>query len=395
MGLQAKESSSSVNSPGENRHMPQLDSLRALAVFAVMIEHYIPGSDLVRGNVPFGELGVRLFFVLSGFLITGILMRCRPPLEMGAQSLGGVLGNFFARRFIRLMPVYNVYLSAFALMMPDARQYLGQFALYLQNFLFAAQPEVFAKFLAHFWSLAVEEQFYLVWPFVILLTPRASLAWVVGLLALAGPLFRAGGLWAGFAPHSITMMMPAHFDTLALGGLFAVLDRGDASDRAFGARLARLGLPVGLALTIVTTVAQERGSQVFGTILGELGMGLLFLWVVTGAARGFGGVGGLVLNAAPLRYLGKISYGLYVYHFNVPWLIREKVAPALQLTLPEEPWMRLPIFALVTVMIAALSWQFVEKPLNQLKDRFPYFTPTSRQLPRVARLPAQAKDQAT
>src|SRR3954464_9078636 len=86
--------------------LPQLDSLRAIAVVAVLVEHYIPD----RGNIPFGPLGVRLFFVLSGFLITGILFRNRQDVDRGTQSAGHLLRNFFARRFIRLMPVYYVYL---------------------------------------------------------------------------------------------------------------------------------------------------------------------------------------------------------------------------------------------------------------------------------------------
>jgi peptidoglycan/LPS O-acetylase OafA/YrhL len=107
-------------------------------------------------------------------------------------------------------------------------------------------------------------------------------------------------------------------------------------------------------------------------IFGELGMGLVFAWVVTGAASGFRGLAGKVLEWSVLEYLGKISYGIYVYHFNVPGLVRYKLAPRLGIPLPESPWLRFPIYAAVTVLIASASWRWMEKPINRLKNRFAY-----------------------
>jgi peptidoglycan/LPS O-acetylase OafA/YrhL len=352
------------------RYKPQLDSLRTLAVFGVMIEHYIPGSDWIRGHIPCGALGVRLFFVLSGYLITGILFRSRLRLDASDQSLKKILKNFFARRFIRLMPVYYVYLLAVALTMPFARPYLWAFVLYLQNFLFAARPELFAKMLAHFWSLAVEEQFYLTWPFIILLVPRRYLLATVSVFIVAGPLSRIVGLAAGFLPLQIDLMMPSHFDTLGLGGLLAILQLGDANDRNWGERLTKLGLFIGAPLTVASIVAEDLQFGEFKLIFSELGMGLLFSWVVVRAADGFQGVIGGVLNFEPLQYLGKISYGLYVYHFNVPGLLRDKIAPHLGIDLPESAWLKLLIYACVTVVLASASSQWLEKPINRLKTQF-------------------------
>lgn len=361
-----------------DQHMPQLDSLRAFAVFVVLIEHYIPGSDPVRKYIPFGTFGVRLFFVLSGYLITGILFRCRARLESGEQRLGSTLKSFFARRFIRLMPVYYVYLAAIAIAMPFSRQYIWAFALYLQNFLFAAQPDVFAKLLAHFWSLAVEEQFYVTWPLVVLLVPRRQLVPTLAAFVVAGPVTRAAGLLLGYLPLQIDMMMPSHFDTLALGGVLAVLQSGTQSERAQGARLTSWGLRLGAPLTIASVVALDQGMVELWTLLAELAMGLLFVWVVSRAASGFGGTTGKVLEANVLQNLGKVSYGIYVYHFNVPWLLRELAAPRLGFTLPDGVWARFPIFAIVTVAIAAGSWHLMERPINRLKNRFPYTVPRTQ-----------------
>lgn len=360
-----------VVSPERPRHMPQLDGLRALAVFGVLIEHYFKPTDVIRETLPWGTLGVRLFFVLSGFLITGILFRGRPR-DNEAGELWALLRAFYARRFIRLMPVYYLYLAATALMLPIARNYLWAFVLYLQNFLFAYDPGVFVVLMAHFWTLAVEEQFYLTWPFIVLLVPRRRLPQVMLGVVLLGPALRALGLLFGFTPHQVNMMMPAHCDTLGLGGLLAVLTAGTATEKAWANRLISLGLRLGLPFTIAACIAFRFEAKKLELLVGETGMGLLFTWLIARAAVGFGGLGGSFLTARPLQYLGKISYGIYVYHFNVPGLLRERLAPRLGLTLPDNPWVRFLIFGAVSILVAALSWKLVEQPLNRLKGRFAY-----------------------
>lgn len=361
-----------MESPRDGKHMPQLDSLRAFAVFVVMIEHFVKTQDWVRQGIPWGALGVRLFFVLSGFLITGILFRTRCEAEQSGRRVSELLRPFFARRFIRLMPVYYAYLIAIAIMLPISRQYLWAFALYLQNFLFAVKPKVFEILLAHFWSLAVEEQFYLTWPFIVLFAPRRWLPAILGGVVLLGPALRGIGLLAGLTAHQVEMMMPAHFDTLGLGGLIAVLRASGPSEQLAGKRLLQTSLVLGPALVVLSMLGGQFGLHALAVLTSELGMGLTFAWVIAGAADGFGGVTGKVLGSPALRYLGKISYGIYVYHFNVPGLIRDKIAPRLHLTLPASDWLRLPIFAVVTVFIAALSWRLMEQPINAWKRRFEY-----------------------
>jgi peptidoglycan/LPS O-acetylase OafA/YrhL len=317
-------------------------------------------------------LGVRLFFVLSGFLITGILVRARDDAERVGRRVSELLKPFFGRRFIRLMPVYYAYLAAIAVMLPISRHYLWVFALYLQNFLFAIKPKVFEVLLAHFWSLAVEEQFYLTWPFIVLFAPRQSLPKILAGFVLLGPILRGIGLLCGLSAHQVDMMMPAHFDTLGLGGLIAVLAVSGPREKELGTRLVRTGVLVGPPLVLIATIAGNMGNAAVAVLLTEVGMGLTFAWVVAGAAKGFGGVGGKLLSSRALQYVGRISYGIYVYHFNVPGLIRDKVAPRLHLTLPGSDWLRLPIYAAITIVIAALSWRFMEQPINRLKKRFEY-----------------------
>lgn len=357
---------------GAYRHLPQLNSLRAFAVLIVMIEHFVKTRDWLRQDVPWGELGVRLFFVLSGFLITGILFRARREAELRGRPVIELLRPFFARRFIRLVPVYYAYLAAIAVMLPISRQYLRVFALYLQNFLFAIKPKLFEVLLAHFWSLAVEEQFYLTWPFIVLFVRPRVLPTILMYIVLLGPLLRGFGLLFGLSGHQIAMMMPAHLDTLGLGGLLALLRVSGEAEQQLGKRLVSSGLALGPALTIACLLARHLGKDWFAVLFSETGMGLTFVWLIAGASDGFKGLGGRVLDSSVLQYLGRISYGIYVYHFNVPGLIRDKGAPLLHLALPNSDWLRLPIYMAVTVAIAALSWRFMEQPWNRLKGRFDY-----------------------
>lgn len=149
-------------------HMKQLDGLRAIAVLSVLYYHFYSNA------LPFGIMGVRLFFVLSGFLITGILLQCRRLAETGGQSSLFTLRRFYIRRFLRIFPLfYLVLLVSAVINLQGFRDGLWWHAAYLSNVYFAAGGNAGATI--HFWSLSVEEQFYLIWPWLILYVPRAWL----------------------------------------------------------------------------------------------------------------------------------------------------------------------------------------------------------------------------
>ena len=349
------------------RYNPRLDGLRCLAVFGVLPVHFVPASWFLQ-YADTGNLGVKLFFVLSGYLITAILLDQRERVESGRSSLRPALAAFYARRFLRLTPVYFAYLVAALVLVPGFAPYAGWYFAYLQNFLFAAQPEVFAKYLAHFWTLAIEEQFYLLMPALLLAVPRRHvLTLVLGLLA-AGGLFRAAGVALGYGEFALKMMMPAQLDTLALGALLAVL-RWSGREAAVAA-LVRAGWLFGLPLVILCHAAQALGLPhwlVF--VLEDFALGLLFAALVGGASAASVPRGYRFLEWAPLVFLGRISYGIYVYHFNVPGLLRDVLLPRLGLALPESDPMRFALYACVSVAIAAASFYAYERHFNRLKDR--------------------------
>ena len=151
--------------------MPHLDGLRALAVGAVLMEHFwAPWA--IESRVPLGAIGVRLFFVLSGFLITAILLNAKARVEAGTRSTRSEMARFYARRALRLFPIFylTIAVAAFA-GIQIVRDSLWWHLFYTSN-LFLAVKASWSGPIAHFWSLAVEEQFYFIWPAVVLLCPR-------------------------------------------------------------------------------------------------------------------------------------------------------------------------------------------------------------------------------
>ena len=167
-------------------HFEQLDAIRALAVTAVVISHYVPREKFF-GADPLGEaaaFAVHVFFALSGLLITGILLDTRKKIEAGTTTFWPALGRFHARRVVRLFPIYFlVLIVCWAVGVPALQTHpLSLFTFTYNNFLIG--QGYFDGFVGHLWSLSVEQQFYLVWPFLILLAPRPRLV-PIGLATIA------------------------------------------------------------------------------------------------------------------------------------------------------------------------------------------------------------------
>jgi len=208
--------------------MQQLDAVRAIAVFAVFLEHLLPNEAVIRHVLPWGPMGVRCFFVLSGFLITGILLNCRDAVDTGQVGRGKMLYRFYARRCLRIFPPYYLVVAAMCLISPTIREYGWWFVAYLQNFLFWHEDKMMVS--AHLWSLAVEEQFYLMWPFVVLFTPSRLLLPVIISTVFIGPIFRWIGVYVLDWSVMSTAVLPfAALDSLGMGSLLAWISVARAS----------------------------------------------------------------------------------------------------------------------------------------------------------------------
>jgi peptidoglycan/LPS O-acetylase OafA/YrhL len=327
-----------------------------------MIFHVKPGW------LPFGWAAVDLFFVLSGYLITSIILR--------QGQTPGFLRNFYIRRGLRTWPIYYIAIAVIIILSPillrpcDWTQ-LPAALTYTQGLtpLWGGSTETFSRYLSHTWSLAIEEQFYLVWPALALAVgPRR-----VGILALAcagtSILARSQGIWW----TSLTRA-----DGLALGSFLAVLRWADERREGHLLRwtpIARRTIRFAgiAALAVLCGLAWKKGLKPDGALtsypmltlfsFNVFWLGVLEL-VVANAGRPYL----RFLRVSAMRRLGVISYGLYLYHYPL-LLIAFDVAR--QYGVGRSAVVRL-LAVLLSIPLAALSWRYIECPLLDLKRRYSY-----------------------
>jgi len=353
--------------------MPQLDALRAFAALAVIVRHFAYDHS-INNLFAFGFGGVRLFYVLSGFLITAILLKCKNDIDSGRSSIGFMAKQFYARRFLRIFPVYYLVLAiVFVLNAPPVRESFSWHFLYLSNIYFAigGSWEGTGAAITHFWSLAVEEQFYLVWPWLIFATPSKHIKKVIIGSLIVGPAYRIVGVILGWNEVAIEALMLGCIDSLGIGALLAFfLHTGGTESRNYQA-LKKTGLYLGLPATILMIGFTDfHGDAAWVHIFKQIILSLLFVWIVAKCAEGIKGPIGKLLEFPVFLYLGKISYGIYLYHMPVQWAYA-KYSAQLGLDLPEGG-MGFVYKLMITLFISALSWHLFEAPINTLKKHFKY-----------------------
>ncbi len=356
----------------------QLDGLRAIAVTATVIHHWVPDAIFWKTWFPFGVAGVRLFFVLSGFLITSILLDQRFAVEAGEQNRATSLGHFFLRRVMRLVPAFYLFLLVGSLLDVGAiRDTVLWHLPYLSNLGMILDGRWLPS-ITHLWSLAVEEQFYIAWAFLMLWLPRRAILPCIGLAIVAAPLFRTTGIALGWADMTISFNPVACLDTLGMGALLAVLWREDIHTQAprYRERFLRMSLVVGLPLFLATIVGQRVGGEEFRRSVSipiqESAMAMVFTWLVARAAVGFGGPAGRFLTNKFIVRLGVLSYAVYLFHpavanavvrwFSVGWTY----------------WPKVGFSAFLTLSLAWLSWEFLEEPARRYGRRFAYVARASK-----------------
>jgi peptidoglycan/LPS O-acetylase OafA/YrhL len=362
-------------------HMLQLDALRAFAVLAVLVSHFSPTTSKLYALtrlIDLGGLGVRLFFVLSGFLITGILLRSKRYCEKDGLPILRAFRQFYARRVLRIFPLFYLVLGLAAVLnVPPVRQTFGWHAAFLTNFYMFFHGWKGAT--NHFWSLAVEEQFYLVWPWVILLVSRRRLHAAILVTIAVGPLFRLFfGLGTGTAAGSVaTPILPLScLDTLGVGALLALRKDQSAGQQSREYPFGKAGMLLGFAaLAVFVLLRAMNEAWTIGYAAFDLGAALLAGWVVLRASTGFHGRIGKLLELKPLIYLGTISYGIYVYHNFIPYVMYKTLGLRSITDLLRLPY-AWPLDSLleagIAISVAALSWNFFERPINNLKRYFKY-----------------------
>ena len=350
---------------GASGLMPQLDSLRALAVAAVALHHWLPrGFDYPLIS------GVHLFFVLSGFLISGILLDARRDNEAAGRSdLGYTLKGFYLRRFLRIAPAYFLALAVVVYFnVAGVRATWPWHAAYLTNLHIFLRND-WIGLVGHFWTLSVEEQFYLAWPALVLLVPWKLLPFMFLVVTTGSVVFR----WIGevFFPGRVmwNLLPPGYLDSFALGALLAYYRRAPIP---FSRALLRWsGLVIVACFWLAVLRKRLAGWPL--VFLDPLLFAVAYTCLVHIAANGARGPLGWVLNQPLLRYVGRVSYGFYLAHNFAPLPVGAFLAsyPSL-LTIPR---IQLLLMAIWTMAAAMLSWHLFEAPINGLKKRFPYVRP--------------------
>jgi peptidoglycan/LPS O-acetylase OafA/YrhL len=359
--------------PKSNPHMPQLDGLRALAVLAVLAFHWIPGIGTLFG-ASLGELGVDLFFVLSGFLITGILLDAR-AVNPGENL--HVLRQFYLRRFLRIFPLYYATFVLLALLdIPPFRDAFGWHLLYLQNFYQWVHGR--GMWGSHLWTLAVEEQFYLLWPFIVLFAPKTHLRFLLALPILVGPVFRHL-CWTNGSAGDPTILLPGAVDTLALGGTLALAMRS-LPPRSVS-RLACSGLLLGGLFLGLSHLFENLALNA----VRHTAWGLVFTWLIWRSAIGIPGLPGRLLESRPATYLGSPMASMCSTDFPArsgSGFSTRPLSPGYRIfdrlglphNLMDSFAVNLAWHVIFTFTVAILSWHLFEAPINRLKRFFSYQT---------------------
>jgi peptidoglycan/LPS O-acetylase OafA/YrhL len=387
---------SPVSEPAK-QHVPALDGVRGLAIIFVLLVHLTPdshvrGARLLEWIYKFawaGWIGVDLFFVLSGFLITGILLKTQEEPEY--------LTNFYMRRTLRIFPLYFgvLFLVFVILAHSPAAEWLGiqtiarhqlWFWLYATNFGMALHFPGRVGFcdsrfiiLSPFWSLAVEEHFYLVWPWIVRASSTRNLKRVCWLLIVSSLLLRIAAVavhpgWLNF--RYFILLTPLRIDALAAGSLLAIVTRQHGRPTFFVRQRLWIWLVCGAALVLITL--RKKGLWQSDPFIATIGVSIIACFAAATLVLALfapkNGWMHKIWTHPALKFMGKYSYGMYVYHsfLQAPlaWIV-PAAALGRWLHQPELGDLAFVILCtMATVVMAYVSYRVYEEPFLSLKRYF-------------------------
>jgi peptidoglycan/LPS O-acetylase OafA/YrhL len=340
------------------QYLPQLDGLRGVAIVIVVLGHMLVfelGFGLTRLG-PLPPLGVTLFFVLSGFLITRILLEARGKTRY--------YSSFYVRRALRIWPLYFLVLLILflltnhrveALTFDETRVRWPFFVFYIQNIVYKNAALLGPPALGITWSLAVEEQFYTTWPLIVRNLPNVTLKWLLFAVIILAPVARVLFPQFGFDPYINPL---CRFDAMAMGGLVAIwmtelqpvrekILRTAWSLVAVALALGGISYALNLSHFLSKTVEAALWTSI---LLGSIGSA----WAIR------------ILSQRALRFIGKISYCAYLTHFIIAALVIS-IWPGATMGVRV---FRVAVILSMTCVIGELSWRFLEEPILRFKRFF-------------------------
>jgi peptidoglycan/LPS O-acetylase OafA/YrhL len=348
--------------------IPELDGIRGLAILLVMICHsamWLPDSPLLHG-LRQGKMGVDLFFVLSGFLITGILLDTRG--QPNAKR------NFYIRRGLRIWPLYFAFLATtFLLFRRMIPAHISPWAhlLFVQNLFYFSGM---GPFLDPPWSLAVEEQFYLVWPWVAMSVRRETLLKICCAVLMLSPLFRclckaSGADYAFIYNHTLCRL-----DCIGIGAAIAAWVRDPEFSGAQLRRFPAWAVPIGIAGYALCNLVQEQ--FLFAIELRYSFTALAFGGVLALAlySQGSSSIFASTLRHSALRGLGRVSFALYLFNYPIYTIMHGNMANRLFARVPLPSFgvnaMRFISENMLLLAAASCSWVLFESRLLRWKTKF-------------------------
>jgi len=354
------------------QYFKQLDGLRFVAVLAIMAVHWLKISAIFKYSVIASNISVDLYFVLSGFLITRILLLQKIKIAEKSTLPWQAIKNFYARRSLRIFPIYYLLIFICILLnIPPAREIYPWLLSYTTNFLRLQITEL-GPF-GHLWTLAIEEQFYLVFPFFILWLPQRLLKkFLIGgiLLALVSRCF---AVYIFETPIAVYVFPFCCADALCIGALLAYMLVYENCLIQFLKKKYLLWLSLFLFVFCAYRFLKISETDALAFVLFRLSISGLCAWIIgIGITNQYSGFAKSFLEHKVIMYLGKVCYGIYLYHFLAPF-----IATYLYDLYPiQDPFPRFLvlekafIYFILTIVMAALSWQLIEQPVNNLKKRF-------------------------
>jgi peptidoglycan/LPS O-acetylase OafA/YrhL len=346
---------------------PKLDSLRGFAVILVIISHWFSSDHFLNRYTNNGTIGVTLFFVLSGFLITGILLNYRAEIDQKEITLKQILKIFYIRRALRIFPIYYILIFVMLIFQFSMmKQGFWWHFFYLSNVYFWLLG-TFHGSLSHFWSLAVEEQFYLIWPLILLLISRRKIPLILFVGILSALFYRLN--FVNQQNEMARFLLPGSLDSFCIGAIFALVQKNTypkLSEVLENNKIQWMGGMGFFALSqlcIAATISAGLKSALYIFLL-SFAFGFL-IFALCSEEQPKSKIS--FLQNPMLMYIGKISYGLYLFHnfipfpynLNLSWLpigLTHYVAQLFRFSL--------------LILVATASWFFIEKPFLRLKNHY-------------------------